>query len=84
VSEALRPQANWYLILFWAFMLALDLTGWNRGEVARLWIFLMPLALLGLYRAVGRGSIDKLSLASLAGAQFLVCAFMARYWRNFS
>jgi hypothetical protein len=77
-------SARGYSWLFWTFLLALDLTGWNRGEVARLWIFLMPLGLLALYQCVGAGRLRGAELASLAGAQFLVCGVMAGFWKNFS
>jgi len=77
-------RASLLLSLFWAFLLALDLAGWNRGEVARLWILIIPLCLFGLFQAIGRGMLGPRTLGTLAACQFLVCAAMARYWRNFS
>jgi len=76
--------ARGYAWLFWTFIVALDLTGWNRGEVARLWIFLMPLCLVALYQLVGTLRLRGPQLAGLAGAQFVICGTMAGFWRNFS
>jgi hypothetical protein len=82
-GEAQATVVNWYLILFWVTMLGLDATGWTRGEVARLWSFLVPLALVGLFEAVAQGTLAMRELAGLAAGQVIVCAVMAWRWTYF-
>jgi hypothetical protein len=76
---------NWYAYLFWCFLLALDLTGWNRGEVARLWTPLVPLALVVVYKALPRFSENAPKLVLLiATGQAAVCIAMSEFWKHYS
>ena len=67
------PWLNTYGLLFWAVLLGLDLSGTARAEVGRLSMFLMPLALMGLYLAAGRGLLGRRQVWGLLGAQFVAC-----------
>lgn len=75
-----RRWANFYGLLFWGSLLALDLSGTARAEVGRLWIFLMPLALLAVYTAVGQGRLGRAGIATLLAAQFAVCVLLGGRW----
>ncbi len=67
-------------ILFILIILLLDLSGTTRGEVGRLWIFLMPIAVLALYPLTKKGSINLSQLHQLLAAQFIVCALIGANW----
>jgi hypothetical protein len=71
---------NRYGLLFWGVLLALDLSGTARAEVGRLWMFLMPLALMGLYGAAGHGLIGRRQVWGLLGAQFVACVLIGARW----
>ena len=78
-----RRRDHWlnrYGLLFWGVLLALDLSGTARAEVGRLWMFLMPLALMGLYLAAGHGLIGRRQVGALLGAQFLACVLIGARW----
>lgn len=48
IGVAARPQPGWFLLTAWFFtVLALDLSGRNLSEIARLWIFLAPVGCVG-------------------------------------
>ena len=66
--------------IFWGVVVLLDVTGAVRGEVGRLWIFLMPLALPGLYAAFGDGRIRGRAVLGLIGAQLAVCVAIGGSW----
>ncbi|HUS16093.1 MAG TPA: hypothetical protein VM536_13930 [Chloroflexia bacterium] len=75
-----RPVVNLYGLLFWGLVLLLDLSGTTRAEVGRLWIFLLPLALLAVYHAVGRGRLGAGHIGGLLAAQFAVCLLIGSRW----
>jgi hypothetical protein len=75
-----RHALNRYSLLFWGSVLALDLSGTARAEVGRLWLFLVPLALLGIYQATGRGQFQARHVAALLATQLAVGALMGGRW----
>lgn len=91
VSDLARPAVKRpidALMLAWLAIVALlDLAGTNRGEVCRLWYFLMPvgaaLAIEGLDLADRRG---RAVVASLILLQAIECALLSRevvlVWTN--
>jgi hypothetical protein len=83
-GEASLPlRMNVFAFGLWATVLVLDLSGIVRGEVGRIWIFLMPLGLLAVAREIGRGRIGPRGFALLAVSQTVACTFIVRYWRGF-
>ncbi|HMA34386.1 MAG TPA: hypothetical protein VKY74_07865 [Chloroflexia bacterium] len=77
------PRGRWlnpYGGLFWAIVLVEDLSGTARAETGRLWVFLLPLALLGLYSAVGQGRLRGPQITMLLAAQFAVCVLLGGRW----
>lgn len=56
-ATASRGRTRTLIWAWWLALIALDLSGKNRGEIARLWIFLMPFALLSAARLVERWPI---------------------------
>lgn len=73
-------RTNIYTLIFWATLLLLDLSGTVRGEVGRLWIFLVPMVLMGVYDAVGRGLLGTRAVWLLLAAQFTVCVLIGGRW----
>lgn len=73
-------RVNAFGLLFWLTVILLDLSGTTRGEVGRLWLFLMPLAILAVYQAVGQSRVKLSSIYQLLAAQFIVCALIGVYW----
>ena len=73
-------RLNWYGVLFWTLLLALDLSGATRGEVGRLWMPLTPLALLALFEAVRLGRVTTSHVHILLAAQFAVCVAIGGNW----
>lgn len=92
--QAVEPFLNWirnaavrlccrlnvFGVLFWMTVAGLDLSGTTRAEVGRLWIFLMPIALLAIYHATGRGKLKSLHIHGLLASQFLVCLLIGGNW----
>ncbi len=75
VHDARRTMA--LTAAWWVTVLALDLSGKNLGEVARLWIFLMPFALPATATAVDRSArpvSTGIVLLSLQALQAIVFA----------
>lgn len=73
-------RVNIFGLLFWVVVILLDLSGTTRGEVSRLWLFLMPLAVLAVYQAVGQNQMTLSKIYQLLAAQFIVCALIGIYW----
>jgi hypothetical protein len=71
---------NLYAWIFWLTLLALDLAGAARAEVGRLWLFLLPLACLAVYRAVGQGRMGRQALGWLLVTQFTVALLLGGRW----
>jgi hypothetical protein len=67
-------------VLFWITVAGLDLSGTTRAEVGRLWIFLMPIALLAIYHAAGRGKLNSQHIHGLLASQFLICVVLGGNW----
>ncbi len=80
LGARLAARVNLYALGFWVSVLALDGAGVARAEVGRLWIFLMPLALLAVYAAAGRGRFGGPRIAGLLTAQFAVLVLIAGRW----
>jgi len=55
------------LLSFVALLLVLNFSGKNLGEVARLWMFLMPFAVLGAGKVLE--NVEIRMVAAMAGAQ---------------
>jgi hypothetical protein len=60
------------LFTFWITLLALNLSGIVRGEVARLWMFLVPLAILAALPALQTWKPQTIQLVILLQAAFLL------------
>jgi hypothetical protein len=73
-------ELNIYGFLFWGLLVTLDVSGTSRAEVARLWIFLTPLALMAIYHAAGRGRLKVGHIHALLAAQFVVCLLIGGNW----
>jgi hypothetical protein len=76
------PRAGWLDVMalsFVAGLLAMDLAGVARGEVARVWTFMLPLPLLvAVRRLPRRGSVFLIALVLLS-AQLFVTNVYVRY-----
>ena len=73
-------RLNVYAILFWGIVLAIDLAGRSKAEQGRLLIFLMPLALLGVYYWIGRATPGRAILALLFISQMLITIVIGARW----
>src|SRR5262249_26980754 len=80
LGAGFAARFNLYGLLFCGSLLALDLAGEGRAEVGRVWVFLMALALLAVYHAVGRGRVSRAQIAGLLAAQFTVCVLIGGRW----
>jgi hypothetical protein len=60
------------LLTFWITLLALNLSGIVRGEVARLWMFLVPLAILAALPALQSWKPQTIQLVIVLQAAFLL------------
>ena len=80
---ALPARVNVFACGLWATIIVLDVSGVVRGEVGRIWIFLMPLGFLCVAREIGRGRLGAKGLVLLAVSQAVTCCFIARFWRGF-
>ncbi len=76
----IADRVNLYALLFWAVVAVLDLSGLTRGEVGRLWIFLGPLALLGVYHGFAQPRRDGPRFDALLVSQLAVLALIAGRW----
>ena len=76
----LAANLNAYGVVFWGFIIGLDLSGTTRAEVGRLWIPFTPLALLAVFHAVGRGRLGGLQVYALLVAQLAVCLLIGANW----
>jgi hypothetical protein len=79
-----RPvrTVEWLDVLALSFLLGLllmDLSGVARGEVARVWAFLLPLPLLIAVRRLPRRGIAFLGLVALLSLQLFVTNIYVRY-----
>ena len=82
VPESPAPRAGWPDALALSFLLgllAMDLAGVARGEVARVWALLLPLPLLVAVRRLPQRRITFLSMAVLLSAQLFVTNVYVRY-----
>jgi hypothetical protein len=76
------PRPGWLDALALSFLiglLAMDLAGIARGEVARVWAFLLPLPLLVAARRLPRRGIAFLGTLVLLSAQLFVTNVYVRY-----
>ena len=80
IFEWILARTNIYSVIFWLVIFALNLSGVTRGEVGRLWIFLMPIALLPLFDAAGRGQLTSRQLHFVILSQFFVCLLIGGNW----
>jgi hypothetical protein len=61
---------------WWFTVLALDLSGKNRGEIARLWMFLMPFAAVPAAYLLERLERRRWPVLLMLASQFAQCAVM--------
>jgi hypothetical protein len=73
-------RLNPYGVLFFALVLSLNISGSVRGETGRIWLFLVPLALLAVYRAVASGALGRRAVTGLLVLQLLVCVVIGGRW----
>jgi hypothetical protein len=81
-TVSLSQRAGWLDALALAFVLGLlgmDLAGVARGEVARVWAFLLPLPLLVAVRRLPRKRGVFLSMVIMLSAQLFVSNVYVRY-----
>lgn len=73
-----RPRRDVLTIAFVLGLVLLDLSGTSQGEVARVWAFLLPLALLTAVRALPANSRAFTLWAGLLAVQLLVSNIFLR------
>jgi hypothetical protein len=81
-SQAGSPHSGWLDLLALSFgvgLLGMDLAGVARGEVARVWAFLLPLPLLVAARRLPRRGLAFLGTLVLLSAQLFVTNIHVRY-----
>jgi hypothetical protein len=78
-SRAGGPLARLWPVAFWATFVAIILSGATRGEVARLWMFLTPAALMAALPAIACWSSRRQAvMVTLQAAQLLALAYFVR------
>jgi hypothetical protein len=78
-EELFSRESEPYTWAFWLVLAGLVISGDTRGEAARMWGLMMPLALVGFYASVGNG---RLRLPCLCGGVFAQAAVLGMIaWR---
>jgi hypothetical protein len=73
-------RLNPYTALFWLVVLGLDVAGRSKAEQGRLFLFLMPIGLMGVYFWASRRLPGRGFLTALFVAQMLVCLVIGARW----
>jgi hypothetical protein len=76
------PAVDRILVVWLILLIMLDLSGRNRSEVARLWLFLVPMVMVGAGRALGNlGERRTLGLLPATGLAFsAILSLVAMGW----
>ena len=73
-------RVNAYAALFWLVIVGLDVAGRSKAEQGRLFLFLMPLALMGVYYWASRRQPGRGFFTVLFFAQMAVCVVIGARW----